>query len=654
MGNNLYSNLVNFYNVNDENFKEFMAEIYKEMLTTHRDVQYVKEHLTEEIEKIVDKYLVDGNFNINIEEKVNEFLENNQEIKNITAKLNANTNNIENITSQLDTIVQQQNTIIIRGKNITVDIINNALEQAQQKRIYNVFLPNREEPYLIDKEIMIKSNIRFYSNGATLKPSGNLLTVNACPMIRNFNIGASEYNGDYNITIEGFVIDCNITKVTGIGLAHTNNCKIINNKIINTLAPSHGMDLVCNKDLIVENNYLQNCPQGGVQIDGSLEGSLPALTNPILFVDNIGSKNIKIINNRFYNCKSGAIHLHKTRHENIAIDSNIFEQCDGCIVDDNNYNSSHQNVVIKNNSFIDSVNMSCIVFYAGHNKLNISDNKFINVKNAIILDKNLDNNNKYNDLIIANNIFDTVNKNNIVITNGYKCVINSNIIKEYGTTDTTEYYAINLVDSNYVTISDNDIYIVTGEKTDRIAIKNNDNCSNLNLNNNNIIGCKIAWLGGVNTQYVEITSNTIRNCGLQALKCESFSTTLKNIVIQNNTIDTTGDNAIRFANIQGGIINGNIIRNYPDDKRGISLNTGNYSNISNNHITGLNYGISISSASATDTTGINIITGNVLNGNTIELLNGTRDNIVTNNIIKGKTLSLDESNNIVTNNRIVS
>ena len=87
MGNNLYSNLVNFYNVNDESFKEFMAEIYKQMLTTHRDVQYVKEHLTEEIEKILDKYLVDGNFNINIEEKVNEFLENNQEIKNINSQM---------------------------------------------------------------------------------------------------------------------------------------------------------------------------------------------------------------------------------------------------------------------------------------------------------------------------------------------------------------------------------------------------------------------------------------------------------------------------------------------------------------------------------------------------------------------------------------
>ena len=111
MGNNLYSNLVNFYNVNDENFKEFMAEIYKEMLTTHRDVQYVKEHLTEEIVKILEKYLVDGKFNINIEEKVNEFLENNQEIKDINAKLIINTSNIENITTQLEQNTKYLNNI---------------------------------------------------------------------------------------------------------------------------------------------------------------------------------------------------------------------------------------------------------------------------------------------------------------------------------------------------------------------------------------------------------------------------------------------------------------------------------------------------------------------------------------------------------------
>lgn len=111
MGNNLYSNLVNFYNVNDENFKEFMAELYKEMLSTHRDVQYVKEHLTEEIEKILDKYLVDGNFNINIEEKVNEFLENNQEIEDINTQLEHKVNKADQESEMVSRRVRGQNNV---------------------------------------------------------------------------------------------------------------------------------------------------------------------------------------------------------------------------------------------------------------------------------------------------------------------------------------------------------------------------------------------------------------------------------------------------------------------------------------------------------------------------------------------------------------
>lgn len=51
--NNLYNNLTNFYNVNDENFKEFMAKFYEDVLTNHRDIKYIKEHLPEEIKKEV-------------------------------------------------------------------------------------------------------------------------------------------------------------------------------------------------------------------------------------------------------------------------------------------------------------------------------------------------------------------------------------------------------------------------------------------------------------------------------------------------------------------------------------------------------------------------------------------------------------------------
>lgn len=86
--NNLYNNLVNFYNVNDENFKEFMTKFYEDVLTNHRDIKYIKEHLPDEIKKTFGKYLEDGGLNINIEEKVNYFLDNSEKIQNIQEKQN--------------------------------------------------------------------------------------------------------------------------------------------------------------------------------------------------------------------------------------------------------------------------------------------------------------------------------------------------------------------------------------------------------------------------------------------------------------------------------------------------------------------------------------------------------------------------------------
>ena len=107
MKNNLYSNLINFYNVNDENFKEFMAEIYKEMLTTHRDVKYVKEHLAEEIEKKINEYLVDGKIKVNIREVVDRFLNNSDVINDINTQLEqkANESDLKTTNNRIDNLI---------------------------------------------------------------------------------------------------------------------------------------------------------------------------------------------------------------------------------------------------------------------------------------------------------------------------------------------------------------------------------------------------------------------------------------------------------------------------------------------------------------------------------------------------------------------
>ena len=107
MKDNLYTKLVNFYNVNDENFKEFMADLYKRLLENNRDVKYVKDHLSDEIEKLLEKYLVDGKFNINIKEKVEEYLINNTELDNINKGLNSKADIVETqkLQSQLNNLV---------------------------------------------------------------------------------------------------------------------------------------------------------------------------------------------------------------------------------------------------------------------------------------------------------------------------------------------------------------------------------------------------------------------------------------------------------------------------------------------------------------------------------------------------------------------
>ena len=123
MKNNLYSDLVNFYNVDDKSFKEFLSNLYQEMISNHRDVKYVKEHLKEEIEKKLEKYLVDGKFNINIEQVVEEYLNNNDVINDINADIKDINTDIEDLNAKLDSnkIIVTPEMFGAKGDGITDD-----------------------------------------------------------------------------------------------------------------------------------------------------------------------------------------------------------------------------------------------------------------------------------------------------------------------------------------------------------------------------------------------------------------------------------------------------------------------------------------------------------------------------------------------------
>lgn len=112
--NNLYSSLVNFYNVNDSNFKEFMASFYQELLANHRDIDYVKKHLHDEIRKKLREIIANGELTVDVENVVDDFLinglEENKVITDIKKKLKENdtTLNINNLVT-LTTGIQDKN-----------------------------------------------------------------------------------------------------------------------------------------------------------------------------------------------------------------------------------------------------------------------------------------------------------------------------------------------------------------------------------------------------------------------------------------------------------------------------------------------------------------------------------------------------------------
>ena len=95
---NLYNNLTNFYNVNDENFKEFMAEFYK---LTNESIKKneIQSDLIRELQRMFEEFNENGIDENIIREKVDYFIQNNTEIENINKQLEENALELNNYTT---------------------------------------------------------------------------------------------------------------------------------------------------------------------------------------------------------------------------------------------------------------------------------------------------------------------------------------------------------------------------------------------------------------------------------------------------------------------------------------------------------------------------------------------------------------------------
>ena len=115
-----YKLLQDFSLNNDkETFLQLLGEFYNrtEGIIIKNDTQ---DEIIKELREMYIKFNEEGIDENIVREKVNYFLENNEKIQDIIAKIIRNKNNIEKITSQLDTIKNKQNDVLINVRDFGV------------------------------------------------------------------------------------------------------------------------------------------------------------------------------------------------------------------------------------------------------------------------------------------------------------------------------------------------------------------------------------------------------------------------------------------------------------------------------------------------------------------------------------------------------
>ena len=329
---NLFNSTVNFYNINNENFIEFLSKFYGDILEIKGNNESHKNVLnelfllyTELNEKGIDENIV--------REKVNYFLENSLKIKDVISKLNTNTNNIENITTQFD---NKANEIYIEEFNGNTDTekIKNAIKSISDKG--TIRLKNKSYNFnnfvLSEGVNLIGSGntiINSLGNGTLIKTTNNNTISDLIVNDNGYNIkaidlgqiGGSETNYCNNSTINNVTINLSHKSSQGIRIGHGENNKVINNTIINKATigdgESSGIGLAIYSDspnrcksVFISNNYVKGFYYGispwgtGTRINVQVDGNIVEDCSYI-GINMYHSTLSQVLNNNVYNCKIG-------------------------------------------------------------------------------------------------------------------------------------------------------------------------------------------------------------------------------------------------------------------------------------------------------------------------------------------------------------
>ena len=200
-----------FINNNKETFLQMLAEFYNRtegiiIKNNNQDelIKELRELYLEFNEKGIDENIV--------RKKVNYFLENNVKIKNILSKLVINTNNINNINSQLDTKVKKSeflklvdNVDLIKNYSASKEYVNTKIESIGSSKtfkgscIYNELPTNAK---IDDYWYVYDRNSNYCWNGSQWIDIGNNLAVGSNSIgVQNLDINIQEDIGEYKENI---------------------------------------------------------------------------------------------------------------------------------------------------------------------------------------------------------------------------------------------------------------------------------------------------------------------------------------------------------------------------------------------------------------------------------------------------------------------
>ena len=102
----MFNGATNFYNLNNENFHDFLMEMYRKIDLLDKDTNYIRNHLIDELRKELRKIIANGELIVDIESVVDDFLRNgleeNKVVTDIKKKLEEFSSHLDNIKTKIN------------------------------------------------------------------------------------------------------------------------------------------------------------------------------------------------------------------------------------------------------------------------------------------------------------------------------------------------------------------------------------------------------------------------------------------------------------------------------------------------------------------------------------------------------------------------